>query len=145
VLENKEYLKKVLILFFAISLPIALAVTIVSSWQVGLVFGGLSGLFMSFHLGRTLAAESFEINSSNKDRMKGLSWYEEEIISHLKDLRYYMKVDQRDLKVWEPSPYARTMGGEVKMEVTPYAITITGPRGVVRILKSILDLDKIFI
>lgn len=143
--DNSEYLKKVLTLFLAIFIPIAIGVSIVSSWQVGLVFGGLLALFMSFHSGRSLSSETFEINSTNKDKMKGLSWYEEEIISHLHDLRYVLKVNERNLKIWEPSVRSRVMGGEVKMEVTPYAITVTGPRGVVRILKSILDLNKIFI
>ena len=143
--DNRAYLKKVMTLFLAIFIPIALGISLVASWQVGIVFGGLIALFMSFHSGRSLTSETFEINSTNKDKMKGLSWYEEETISHLHDLRYILKVNERNLKVWEPSIRSRVMGGEVKMEVTPYSITITGPRGVVRILKSILDLNKIFI
>jgi hypothetical protein len=37
------------------------------------------------------------------------------------------------------------MGGEIKVSWTPYAISIDGPRGFVRILSSVLDLNKIFL
>jgi hypothetical protein len=142
--EN-DYLKKVLRLFLTVSLPIALVLSVVANWKVGLVFGGLIGLFAAVHLGRNMMTESFEINSSNKDKTKGLSWYEQEIISYMRDLRYRNVLDTHQIKIWQPPVRAQVMGGEFKMEVTPYSITMTGTKGQVRILKSILDLDKIFL
>lgn len=131
--------------FLVVFLAIGIIVTLILNWKVGLLFGTLAGLFASMHISRSLTTESFEINTSNKDPLKGLSWYEEEIIAHMRDLRYRIKVDTRELKVWEPRTISQNMGGAFKMEVTPYSITIEGPRGVVRIVKSILDLEKIFL
>jgi hypothetical protein len=131
--------------FLYVAVPVGLVLTMIGNWKVGLVFGCLAGFFAAFHLGRSLQAETFEINASNKDRMKGLTWYQEEIAQHMRDLRYQLIVDETNLKEWQPSPRARIMGGNFRMETTPYSITISGPRGVIRILKSILDLNKIFI
>lgn len=144
----KQYsglMSKVLLIFIGITLITASIVTIFANWKVGLAFGSLLGLFTSVHIGRSLASETFEINATNKDKKKGLSWYENEIISHMHDLRYELMVNEKGLKIWQPSPRARIMGGEFKMEVTPYSITISGSRGTVRIMQSILDINKIFI
>lgn len=143
--EDSSYRNKALTLFLAIFFPIFLILTIFTSWKLGLLFGLLAGLFTSFQLARNLTRESFEINATNKDKTKGLKWYEDEIIAMMNDLRYQLIEDKNNVKVWQPRLRARVMGGEFKMEVTPYSITITGPRGMVRIVKSVLDLTKIFL
>jgi hypothetical protein len=144
-MSNEAYLKRVLKFFIWVTLVTASIIAIFANWQVGLAFGALLGFFTSFHLGRAMTPETFEINASNKDKRRGLSWYEKEVMAHMHDLRYQLVSNQEHLKVWQPSPWARVMGGEFKMELTPYSITLTGPRGAVRIMKSILDIDKIFL
>lgn len=143
--DKHEYLKRVLMIFLATALPVAIVVSFFLSLQVGMVFGGIIGLFMAVHLGRNLQIESFEINTQNKDRQKGFAFYEEEIISIMRDMRYELLQDSREVKVWQPRVRGRVMGGEFKMEVTPYSLTISGPRGIVRIVTSMLDIQKIFI
>jgi hypothetical protein len=143
--ETSHYLKKTMVIFLITTLSLTLLIGIFSSWQVGLVFGALFGLFTSVHVARNLQAESFEITTLNKDKLKGFSFYEKEVISIMHSLSYELITDEHNLKVWSPSPRARIMGGEFKMETSPYSITLTGSRGTVRIVISMLDIEKIFI
>lgn len=145
VVIEKSPTQKMFKTFLTGAIPVAVLVTLFLNWQVGILFGALAGIFFSMHTARSLTTETFEINSTNKDPLKGLSWYENEIVSHMHDLRYRIKVDQKELKIWQPRTISQNMGGDFKMEVTPYSITIEGPRGMVRIVKSVLDLEKIFL
>lgn len=98
-----------------------------------------------FHYSKVRATESFEINTQNKDSQKGFSWYEEEILSIMASFRHQLVINQTDLKVWQPWGRWRATGSEFRMERTPYSITISGSRGMVKIVLSQLDLEKIFL
>jgi hypothetical protein len=143
--NKQDWFKQSLIIFLAAGLPIALVMSIFLSLPVGLLFGSIFGLFMAMHLSRNLQTETFEITIQNKDHQKGFAFYEAEIISIMHDMRYELILDTKENKIWQPRPRARVMGGKFTMQVSPYSITITGPRGIVRIVTSMLDIQKIFI
>jgi hypothetical protein len=145
VTEKNDDLKEMIKTFLGVSLPLALIIAFFTNLLVGLIIGLLLGLFCAVHLSRRLQEESFEINMQNKDKMKGFSFYEKEIISIMDSLRYQLITNEPDMKIWEPSTRAKAMGGNFKMEVSPYSITIHGTRGMVRIVVSMLDIEKIFI
>lgn len=109
------------------------------------LIGTLMGLFAGFHLIRDLQPETLEINQQNKDSQKGLSWYEEMILEQLHAERY-IEIERNGTKrIFSPPIRAQVMGGKIELDVQPYWITVTGPRGFVRILSSTLDLKKIFL
>lgn len=98
-----------------------------------------------FHLYRERLLQSFEINTQNKDKQKGFQWYEDEIISIMGSFRHELAAEENGKKVWIPFGRWRTTGKEFVMERTPYSITITGTRSMVRIVLSQLDIEKIFL
>lgn len=101
--------------------------------------------FTYFQYTKVRKTEKFEITTQNKDKLKGFAWYEDEIVSIMASFRHELVVDEKELKVWRPWGRWRATGSEFRMERTPYSITIEGARGMVRIVVSQLDLQKIFL
>lgn len=112
--------------------------------KVGAIFGSLVAFFMSVHVARDLKVETLEITSGTKDKMKPMSWYENEILSQLRGQRYREIPPQDDYRVFEPRLLSQTMGGNVYLKISAYEITLRGPRGFIRIVSSILDIKKIY-
>lgn len=113
--------------------------------KIGIIFGTLIAMFMSFHVSRDLTPETLEINMQNKDKLKGFSWYEREILNQLKAQRYKELEMIDGARVFEPRLLSQTMGGKIFIKVESWSILVTGPKGFIRILASILDIKKIFI
>lgn len=74
-----------------------------------------------------------------------MSWYRDEIISHMYVLRWPLVEDSSEKKVWRPRGQTRVMEDTFSMTYTPYMITISGSRNMIKTIKSILDLEKIFL
>lgn len=153
-MDSKAYLIKVFRIFLISSVPVTLVVALLLGLFVGFrpglfvvapLIGTLVGIFCGFHLIRDLQTESFEINQQNKDSQKGLSWYEEMILDQLKAERYIEIGKEGNKRYFSPQIRAQIMGGNIELEVNPYWITVTGPRGFIRILASTLDIKKIFL
>ncbi len=153
-MDSKTYLLKVGRIFLIVSLPATLVVasilTIIFGFRSGTfvvspLIGTLLGLFAGFHLIRDLKIETLEINQQNKDSQKGLHWYEEAILEQLAVERYEEIEKKGNIRVFAPNIRAQVMGGNIEVDVQPYWITVTGPRGFVRILASTLDIKKIFL
>ena len=134
---------RLIIIGFILGLWIIFA--LVFNWKIAFIPSTLFFIFVFFHQLKNLQSENFEINLQNKDKQKGLVWYKEKIEEHLHDLNYEIIEKNNNLIIFRPSPRARIMGGEVKILITPYSISMQGPRGVIRILCSILDIKKIFL
>ncbi len=114
------------------------------SLLVALVAATLMAGLMSFYLTRELARETLEITAANKDRQKPLSWYQQEILSFLHSQRYQRLDDLEGEQVYSPRGLQH-MRGNVHLKIDAYSITLSGPKGVVRILASLLDLKKNFL
>ena len=116
-----------------------------ASILVGAILGSLSAFGLSFFLVRDLKRETLEITSANKDSQKSMKWYEDEILSFLKAQRYKELTAINGVRQFVPRSMSEHMGGLVELESTTFSITLTAPRGTVRILASLLDLKKIFL
>lgn len=112
---------------------------------IGLVFGSLFGLFAAGHIERNLKRDTLEINSSNKAPTIGLHSYREEINQFLSAMRYRQSETYSNITIYTPRVNLRVMGGNIKIEQTPYYISIEAPVGVIRILSSQLEIQKIFL
>ncbi len=117
----------------------------IAGMMVGAILGALASLGLSFYLVRDLKRETLEINSGNKDPRKGLSWYHDEIAQYLHSQRYQEIKTQNSKRCFSPPIMGQHMGGVIELEADAYSITITGPRGFIRILASILEIKKIFL
>ena len=134
---KKKYLK-----FLFIPLILCLFIP----WQVVLVIGILFSIFAFTHLKyNNLKIETFEITPQNKDPLTPMSWYRDEIISQMTVMRWVLMEDAADWKVWKPQGQARVMEDSFSMSYSPYIITIKGSRNMIAMMKSFLDLEKIFL
>lgn len=118
---------------------------VATSAEVGLVFASIGAFGLSFYLVRDLSQETLSITSGTKDSQKSMRWYEDEILSFLASQRYRELAREGDARVFEPRMLGQHMGGPVRVTATSFEVTISGPRGIVRILASLLDLKKIFL
>ena len=116
-----------------------------ASLMVGAILGSIGAFGLSFFLVRDLKRETLEITSANKDSQKSMKWYENEILSFLKAQRYKELTAINGVRQFIPRSMSQHMGGLVELECTTLSITLTAPRGTVRILASLLDLKKIFL
>lgn len=148
-LDYKKFLKYFFLAFLCVFITTFVILTITLHWKAGLiigaVFGGLFGLFAAGHMERNMQVSSFEINAQNKKQELGLSEYEDEIKSYLTVMRYELYKEEGEKTFYRPRPRLRVMGGDVVILRNPYYIEVEAPIGVVRILQSQLDLEKIFI
>ena len=153
-MDSKAHLIKVLRIFLFTAIPLSVVISLLLGLFIGFRLGifivaplisSLLGIFFGFHLTRDLKMETLEINQQNKDSRKGLSWYEEAILDQLQAERYseIERIGQK--RIFGPRNLGKVMGGNIELEVNTYWITITGPRGFVRILASTLDIKKIFL
>lgn len=141
-----QYLLKSFLLIFLIStISLSLIIPVKAALIISTVFGILFGLFAAGHIERTMEMESFTINSSNKNPTLGLQYYFNEMDQYLMVMRYSKEVIGENLYHYTPRPRLRVMGGNVEIKKTAYEIEVKAPTGVVRILKSQLDLEKIFL
>lgn len=113
--------------------------------KVALILGVLAASGISFYLVRDLKRETLEITSANKDSQKSMKWYEDEILSFLRAQRYEELPSHEGKRIFSPRAMTQHMGGIVEVSFSTLAITLTAPRGTVRILASLLDLKKIFL
>lgn len=136
---KKKYLK-----YLYLFIPVILCLFI--PWQVVLVVGIFFSLFAFTHLKyNNLKFETFDITPQNKDPLTPMSWYRDEIISQMSVMRWALIEDGPDWKVWAPQGQARVMEDSFSMSYSPYIITIKGSRNMVMMMKSFLDLEKIFL
>lgn len=112
---------------------------LIASFIIFILFAIISYL----QLTKERSLQTFEITTQNKDSQKGFQWYEDEIISIMKSFRHEMMSDEEGKKTWVPFGRWKSTGKIFIMERTPYSITITGTRSMVRIVLSQLDLEKI--
>lgn len=137
---RKNYLK-----YFIALIPLALLSYFIP-WQVLLIFLSIFSLFFFTHLKyNNLKTETFEINATNKDKLTPMSWYENVIISQMNMLRWNLIENTREKKVWVPRGQTRVMENSFTMEYSPYLIVIKGSRNMIKMMKSFLDLEKIFL
>ena len=154
-MDISNYLKSVVKVLVLAFIPLFLALSSlfylffrrdpVSALKIGAIFGSLVAFFMSVHVGRDLKEETLEITSGNKDKMRSMSWYEQEILSQLNGQRYRELPRQDEHRIFEPRLLSQTMGGNVYLKVSAFEITLRGPRGFIRIIASILDIKKIYL
>jgi len=115
-------------------------------WQIVLVLLFIFSLFFLTHLKyNNLKHETFEITPSNKDQQTPMSWYRDEIISQMTVLRWRLVEDTPDKKVWVPRAQTRVMENSFIMTYSPYMISMSGSRNMIVMMKSFLDLEKIFL
>ncbi|NDB29136.1 hypothetical protein EB151_06275, partial [archaeon] len=69
---------------------------------LSLIVGFIYCLFALGFYVRTLKGTSFIINAQNKDPQKGLGWYQERIIEQAQDMRFFLKINERELKQFSP-------------------------------------------
>lgn len=112
---------------------------------IGATFGSLFGMFVAGHLERNLKRDKLIINSKNRNPKYGLNYYLQEIEQYLIVMRYQETENEDNYRVFTPRPRLRVMGGNIKLKSDPYEIEIEAPIGVIRILSSQLDLEKIFL
>jgi hypothetical protein len=113
-----------------------------AAWLVSLIISGVFALFSATNIAREMSEMSFEINSSNKDPQKGLSLYVEETKNLLLRLRFEIEKEASEEIIFRPKGLLQVMNGKIYIKITPYFIVITGPKGIVKILLSSLDLTK---
>ena len=136
---KKKYLK-----YLYLFIPIILCLFI--PWQVVLLVGIIFSLFAYTHLKyNNLKFETFDITPQIKDPLIPMSWYRDEIISQMSVMRWALVEDGPEWKVWAPLGQARVMEDSFSMSYSPYIITIKGSRNMVTMMKSFLDLEKIFL
>lgn len=115
-------------------------------WQVVLVVLFIFSLFSFTHLKKqNLKLETFEINPSNKEKLTPMAWYQNVIISQMTVLRWNLVEDIQGKKVWIPRGATRVMEDSFTMKYSPYLIEITGSRNMIKMMKSFLDLEKIYL
>ncbi len=114
---------------------------LIASFIIFLLFGIISYLQLTKERG----LQTFEITTKNKDSQKGFQWYEDEIVMIMKSFRHELTLDVDGKKTWVPFGRWKSTGKEFIMERTPYSISITGTRSMVRIVLSQLDIEKIFL
>lgn len=115
-------------------------------WQVVLIIALIFSLFFLTHLKyNNLKLETFDITPSNKDPLTPMSWYRDEIISQMVVLRWRLIEDTPEKKVWMPRGQSRVMENSFTMTYSPYVINISGSRNMITMMKSFLDLEKIFL
>lgn len=115
-------------------------------WQIVLIFTLIFSLFAFTHLKYSnLKSQSFDITPTNKDPTTPMSWYRDEIISQMAVMRWVLIEDTDERKVWVPQGQARVMETSFTMSYSPYVITIQGSRNMIAMMKSFLDLEKIFL
>jgi hypothetical protein len=102
------------------------------------------GLFWLAHKKRKNKISVLEITPNMIDPQKGLHFYFEESLNFFKSLRY--QILQVGPNKWRLSPTPRHSVVTQDIEITKDALilTITGPDHSIRMLKSILDLERIF-
>lgn len=153
-MDSKTHLIKVLRIFLLTAIPLSVVISLLLGFFIGFrpgifivapLISTLLGIFFGFHLTRDLKMETLEINQQNKDSRKGLSWYEEAILDQLRAERYSEIERLGPKRIFGPRDLGKVMGGNIELEVNTYWITVTGPRGFVRILASTLDIKKIFL
>ena len=136
---RNKYLKFALLL-------IPLILCLVIPWQVVIIITLLFSLFAFTHLKYTnLKIETFDITPQNKDPLTPMSWYRDEIISQMTMMRWVLIEDSVDKKVWRPLGQARVMEDSFSMSYSPYIISMKGSRNMITMMKSFLDLEKIFL
>lgn len=114
---------------------------LLASFIIFLLFGIASYL----HLTRERQLQTFEITTQNKDSQKGFQWYEDEVTGILRSFRHELSGEENGRQVWVPFGRWRSTGKEFIVERTPYSLTLTGTRSMVRIVLSQLDLEKIYL
>ena len=154
-MDNRKYFLDVTKVFFLAFIALNVFLTtlffflfrhdFISSLKIAAIFSTLVSFFMSVHVARDLKVELLEITSGNKDKMKPMSWYENEILAQLSGQRYREQPPQEGFRVFEPRLLSQTMGGNVYLKSSAFEITLRGPRGFIRIVASILDIKKIYL
>lgn len=139
-------MKKNYLNLFIILVALLFLTSFFIEWQIIAVFTLIFTLFFLVNLKRNnLKLETFEITPSNKNPKVPMSWYRDEIISHMYVLRWPLTQDLPEKKEWRPRGMTRVMEESFSMTYTPFMITISGSRNMITTLKSILDLEKIFL
>ncbi len=100
---------------------------------MGALAGVLYGLFAIGFTERALRRVSFEINPSNKDPQKGLSWYRERLELQMHHMLYRCEKSS-DGVVFHPLRLYRIFETPVHFTYDPYSINITASRMTMRIL-----------
>lgn len=135
--------------FIKFIIPILLLMSILSliiAWQVVLVLTFIFSLFFITNLKyHNLKKETFEITPSNKDPLTPMHWYRDEIMSQMYVLRWRLAEDTAEKKVWIPRGMTRVMEDSFTMSYSPYIISISGSRNMIKMMKSFLEFEKIFL
>lgn len=112
------------------------------SLLLGSIIGFLYGLFSMGFMVRQLKRTKFVIDSSNKRVDKGLLWYEEKIKEQARDLRFKEIFRSDNKVVYRPSTLYRVFESEIIIELSPYDISISCSRMMMRIILDYIDFDS---
>lgn len=107
-----------------------------------LVGGGVYSLFVVGFMSRMLKSVSLEINASNKDREKGLSWYYDLIIEQIRDMRFRQYLDVDGLKKFKPVGIYQVLENPIEVRVTPYDINVKCSKMMKRIISDLIEIDE---
>lgn len=114
------------------------------SFIISSLLGFIFGLFSLGFTQRTLKSETLEINASNKHPQKPLKWYEERVREQIKDMRFrYAGKDEQGKELFKPRTLYRVFEPDIELEVSPYDITITASRLMIRLIVSYTEIDKV--
>ena len=112
------------------------------SLLLGTIIGFLYGLFAMGFMVRQLKRTKFVIDSSNKKIDKGLLWYQERIEEQARDLRFKEVLRSSNKIIYRPSTLYRVFESEIIIELSPYDISISCSRMMMRIILDYLDFDS---
>ncbi len=115
-------------------------------WQVVIVLTLIFSLFFFTHLKyNNLKLETYEITPAIKNPRTPMNWYRDVIINQMYVLRWNLVEDTPEKKVWKPRGQTRVMEDSFTMTYSPYLISISGSRNMIKMMKSFLDLEKIYL
>lgn len=106
------------------------------------IFGLLYGLFAIGFTVRELKRANFIIDSSNKKIDKGLIWYLERIEQQAQDMRFRQISRSSTQVIYRPTTLYKIFESDIVIEISPYDISISCSRMMMRIILDYLDLSQ---
>lgn len=111
------------------------------------IAGCIYGLFCVGFMTRLMKTAQLEVNSSNRDPQKGLSWYADEIRQQIRDLRFKRvgsgsKVDPA-LEVYHPTGLYRVWERRIELRVDAYEVKVRASRFVIRVMSDLVEIEPV--
>ncbi|MBD65721.1 MAG: hypothetical protein CME62_10975 [Halobacteriovoraceae bacterium] len=98
-------------------------------------------LFLGFKV-RPLKSKTFEVTSGNKHPDRPMAWYENRIREQIKDLRFEKLKSENGVEYYKPRSLYQVNEPELSLEVTPYVISVTGSRLMIRLISTYVEIEE---